>query len=261
MSAHKSPLVISARGLSIGYESTTVAAGIDLQIEQGSTLALVGVNGSGKSTLLKTMVGLLPPLGGDVTVFGERPGRHAARIAFLSQFHQSESILPFRAIDIVRMARFSFLGLLARPGKRDETLVREAMETMGIGELANEPLNAMSGGQRQRVFLAQAMARDAELLLLDEPHTNLDAAGAETYRAALKDAVRRGKTVVVATHDIEDASTCDFALLLAQRVVAFGPGSSVLTPKALLETFGVAIRMGGEEVIVAERSHRHEYGK
>jgi len=250
--------VVSARGLSVGYDAGAVVAGIDLDVRDGTTLALVGVNGSGKSTLLKTIIGLLPRVKGDITVFGESPGRHAARIAFLSQFHRSESTLPFRAIDIVRMARFSSLGLLARPGKRDEQLVREAMETMGVAGLAQEPLNALSGGQRQRVFLAQALARDADLLLLDEPNTNLDAAGAAAYRAALKAAVGRGKTAVIATHDIEDASTCDYALLLAQRVVAFGPGCSVLTPKALLETFGVSIRMGDENVVVAERSHRQE---
>jgi ABC-type Mn2+/Zn2+ transport system ATPase subunit len=253
--------MILARALSVGYEAKSIVAGIDLAIEPGMTLALVGVNGSGKSTLLKTIVGLLPPVGGDLSVLGDRPGRHSSRIAFLSQFHQSESILPFRAVDIVRMARYSSLGLLGRPGKRDETLVREAMERMGVSDLANEPLNAMSGGQRQRVFLAQALARDAELLLLDEPHTNLDAAGAEAYRAALKETVAKGRTAVIATHDIEDASNCDLALLLAQRVVAFGPGCSVLTPQALLETFGVAIRLGGQEVIIAERSHRHECGE
>ncbi len=250
--------VIDARGLTIGYEAKPVVAGIDLELEQGRTLALVGVNGSGKSTLLKTIVGLLPSVGGRITVFGGQPGRHAARIAFLSQFHRSESVLPFRAVDVVRMARFSALGLLARPGRRDEDLVREAMEAMGVTEIANEPLNALSGGQRQRVFLAQALARDADLLLLDEPHTNLDAAGIARYHDALKQATARGRTAVIATHDIDDASSCDFALLLAQRVVAFGPGCSVLTPKALLETFGVAIRMGEEGMVVAERGHRRE---
>lgn len=249
---------ILARALAVGYEKKAVVSGIDLQIEPGTTLALVGVNGSGKSTLLKTLVGLLPAVGGELTVLQGGPGGSAARIAFLSQFHQSETVLPFRAIDIVRMARFSSLGLLGRPGRRDESLVREAMERMRVSDLANEPLNAMSGGQRQRVFLAQALARDADLLLLDEPHTNLDAQGADAWRAALKDAVARGRTAVIATHDIEDASACDFALLLAQRVVAFGPGCSVLTPQVLLETFGVTVRLNGQDLVLAERAHRHE---
>jgi ABC-type Mn2+/Zn2+ transport system ATPase subunit len=249
---------VSARGLSVGYEGKPVVASIDLAVEKGSTLALVGVNGSGKSTLLKTVVGLLPAVGGALSVLGERPGRAAPRIAYLGQFHPSQSVLPFRAIDVVRMARFSVRGLLAPVTREDEALVRAAMERMGVAALANAPLNALSGGQRQRVFLAQALARDAELLLFDEPHTNLDAAGAETFRDALRDAVTRGATAIVATHDIEDAAACDNALLLAQRVVAYGPGTTVLTPQALMETFGVAIRMGGENMVIAERAHRHE---
>jgi ABC-type Mn2+/Zn2+ transport system ATPase subunit len=253
--------VVSARSLSIGYGETPVVAGIDLDIAPGSTLALVGVNGSGKSTLLKTVAGLLPPVAGEISVLGDRPGRQAARIAFLSQFHRSETVLPFRAIDIVRMARFSSLGLVGRPGRRDEELVHDAMVAMGVADLAREPLNALSGGQRQRVFLAQALAREADILLLDEPQTNLDAAGAASCRAAIKAAVGRGRTVIVATHDIEDASACDFAMLLARRVVAYGPGPSVLTARTLLETFGVAIRFGDEDMVVAERSHREETGK
>jgi ABC-type Mn2+/Zn2+ transport system ATPase subunit len=253
--------VLSCSGLSVGYGAEPVVDGIGLELEPGATLALVGVNGSGKSTFLKTIVGLLRPLKGGITVLGGEPGRSPARIAFLTQFHKSESILPFRALDIVRMARFSSLGLLGRPRQRDEDLVREAMETMGVRELANEPLHSLSGGQRQRVFLAQALARDAELLLLDEPTTNLDASGTASYQAALKAAVRAGRTAVIATHDIEDASACDFALLLARRVVAFGPGSLVLTPKSLLETFGVAIRVADKDVVIAERSHRHESGE
>jgi ABC-type Mn2+/Zn2+ transport system ATPase subunit len=253
--------VLSCQALSVGYAAEPVVEGIGLDLAPGRTLALVGVNGSGKSTFLKTIIGTLKPLSGSITVFGGAPGRSPARVAFLSQFHKSESILPFRAIDIVRMARYSSLGLLGRTGQRDEELVRAAMETMGVTELANEPLHSLSGGQRQRVFLAQALARDAELLLLDEPTTNLDAAGTASYQAAVKAAVRAGRTAVIATHDIEDASGCDFALLLARRVVAFGPGSTVLTPRSLLETFGVAIRMADNDVVVAERTHRHEAGE
>ncbi len=253
--------LVTARGLAIGYGETAIVSGIDLTVAPGSTVALVGINGSGKSTLLKTVAGLLPPVSGEIAVMGARPGRHAARIAFLSQFHPSETSLPFRAIDIVRMARFSSLGLLRGPGRRDEELVGQAMETMGITDLAREPLNALSGGQRQRVFLAQALARDADLLLLDEPQTNLDAGGTAAYRAAVRHAVARGRSALIATHDIEDAAACDFAMLLARRVVAFGPGSSVLTARTLLETFGVAVRMGDENMVVAERSHRHETGR
>ncbi len=225
------------------------------------TLALVGMNGSGKTTLLKTLAGLLPALSGAVEVLGARPGQIPKRVAYLSQFHSSEMILPLRVHDVVRTARYSALGLLARSSPEDERLVRTAMEQMGIDNLRDESLKVLSGGQRQRVFLAQALARDAELLLLDEPEANLDASGQETYRQTVHDLTRRGRTVVVCTHDVEEAEGCDQAMLLAHRVVAYGVGRVVLTPETLLSTFGLTARVADGRVVVLEREHRQERGE
>jgi ABC-type Mn2+/Zn2+ transport system ATPase subunit len=250
--------VIKSADLEVGYGKRAVVSHIGFSLARGETLALVGVNGSGKSTLLNTITGLLPALSGSVEVFGSRPGKFPKRVAYVSQFHSSELILPLRIIDVVRMARFPSLGLLTRPSQRDERLVWEAMETMGVIDLANEPLNALSGGQRQRVFLAQALAHEAELLLLDEPDANLDAEGKEKYRGFLREASARGCSSVIATHDIQEASSCDWAMLLAQRVVAYGPGCAVLTPETLLSTFGVVARIEHGNVVVVEREHGHE---
>jgi ABC-type Mn2+/Zn2+ transport system ATPase subunit len=222
------------------------------------TLALVGINGSGKSTLLKTIAGLLPPVAGSMSVFGERPGRFPTRVAYLGQFHPSEMILPLRVIDVVRMARFSSLGLLRWAGSADERRVRAAMEVMGVEALEDAPLKALSGGQRQRVFLAQALARDAELLLLDEPQTNLDAAGREVYKRVVREATQKGQTLVICTHDIAEASDSDRAMLLARRVVAYGAGCAVLTPDTLLSTFGLTAKLTDGQVTVVEREHRRE---
>jgi len=230
--------MVAATRLATGYGGRAVLSDVDFELGAGMTLALVGANGSGKSTLLKTIAGLLVPLSGTVRVFGERPGASPARVAFLSQFRPSDSILPLRAIDVVRMARFSALGLLSRPTREDERLVRQAMEVMGTADLESEPLNSLSAGQRQRVFLAQAFARAADLFLLDEPQTNLDAAGKEVYRTVLRESVAAGSAAVIATHDIDEAARCDRVMLLAGRVVAYGPGNSVLTPQTLLAGLG-----------------------
>lgn len=249
---------VVAQDLSVGYERRAVVPGIQLDLARGATLVLIGMNGSGKSTLLKTIAGLLPTVSGSLRVFGEPPGRFPSRLAYLSQFHAADLILPLRAVDVVRMARFSALGLLGRATARDERYVREAMERMGVADLASEPLRALSGGQRQRIFLAQALARDAELLLLDEPETNLDSEGKHAYRAILRDYKAKGRTVVVATHDIAEAADCDWTMLLAHRVVAYGQGGAVLTPDALLSTFGMTAKLEEGKVVVVEREHGHE---
>ncbi len=248
--------VVAASALSVGYGKRAVVADITFKLEAGSTLALVGVNGSGKSTFLKTVAGLLPALAGEVRVLDDSPGRHPARVAYLGQFHPSQSVLPLRVVDVVRMARYPSLGLVRRRTREDERLVHEAMAATGVADLAARPLSALSGGLRQRVFLAQAVARDAGLLLLDEPETNLDVNGRDACRSLVASAAREGRTVVVATHDINEATRYDFAMLLAQRVVAFGPGCSVMTPESLLATFGVIARIEGGNIVVSEHEHR-----
>jgi ABC-type Mn2+/Zn2+ transport system ATPase subunit len=248
---------ILARGLSVGYGSESIVSGIDLDLEAGESLALVGVNGSGKSTLLKTLAGLLPPLAGRLEVLGGQAGASPKRVSYLGQFHPSGLSLPLRAIDVVRMARYSALGLLHRAGPADEEAVLEAMEAVGIGELADLPLSRLSGGQKQRIFIAQALARRPALLLLDEPASSLDASAISNYRRIVSLAAGRGLSAVIATHDIDEASACDKTLLLAGKVVASGPSSEVLRPEALLETFGIVGRYEEGGLVAVGRACDH----
>jgi ABC-type Mn2+/Zn2+ transport system ATPase subunit len=250
--------VIAARDLSVGYGGVPLVPGIDLTVPAGSSLALVGTNGSGKSTLLRTLVGLLPVVAGSLVVLGAPPGRAPHRLAYGAQFHASGFILPLRAIEVVCMARYPERGLLGRLTAEDRDLVGWAMETMGVAGLARSPLRSLSGGQQQRVYLAQVLARRADLVVLDEPTAGLDAGGRELYLQAFAGELARGASVVTATHDIAEAAEYDQALLLARRVVALGPGSEVLTADRLLETFGILVRDPHEEhrgrFVVAERS-------
>ena len=250
---------IEARGLAVGYGRNVIVPDIDLQLQAGGSLALVGTNGSGKSTLIKTLVGLLAPTGGSVTVLGKAPGKAPGRIAYHSQFHSSGYILPIRVIDVVRMARYPSLGLTQRLGPRDHELVEQGMERMGVTDLAKAPMRSLSGGQLQRVYLAQVLAREADLIVIDEPTAGIDAGGRELYLDAFAAELRRGAAIVTATHDIAEAIEYDQVLLLARRVIALGPGSEVLTPDQLMETFGIVIRDPHKEhagrFTVAEVAH------
>ncbi len=183
---------VQAKHLGIGYSNEVVVADISFELRQGEAIALIGTNGSGKSTLLKTIVGLLPPLGGQLSVFGMHPGSNPRRIAYLGQFHASGFILPLRAVDVVRMGRFPSHGLWRRMGREDDEIVLSAMRAMGIEKLAESPLRSLSGGQQQRTYLAQVLAHQADLLILDEPAAGLDAGGRELYLQAIENELRRG---------------------------------------------------------------------
>jgi ABC-type Mn2+/Zn2+ transport system ATPase subunit len=254
--------VIISRNLAVGYDKSIVVPDISFRLTTGQGVALIGTNGSGKSTLLKTIAGLLTPVKGEIRVFAQPPGRQPKRVAYLGQFHSSGFVLPLRVIDVVRMGRFPHHGLLGRLTGKDEELVIEALKTMGIESLTDAPLRSLSGGQQQRVYLAQVLAHRADLLLLDEPTSGLDAAGRELYLKAIRDELRRGTAVVIATHDIhEEASLCHQVMLLAHRVVALGKPAEVITPQNLMETFGIIIADSPSAVTVLECGHSHEHDR
>ncbi len=244
----------------VGYHRVPVVRDLELELPFGCSIALVGTNGSGKSTILKTLAGLLPPCAGTVEALGARPGKAPERVGYLGQFHTNGLLLPIRAGEVVRMGRFAGKGLLGRLGPADRSAVREALERMGVAGLARTPLRDLSGGQQQRIFIAQVLARRADLLLLDEPAAGLDAASRELLNEAVRVERDRGAAVVFATHDIGDAMRADLVLLLARRVVALGPPDQVLTPATLLETFGLAIHALEGGVLVMDAGHGHGHG-
>jgi ABC-type Mn2+/Zn2+ transport system ATPase subunit len=249
---------VEADNLNVGYANEIVVSGISFELKPGEALALIGTNGSGKTTLLKTVVGLLPSMGGRVSVFGNPPGNNHRRMAYLGQFHHSSFILPLRAIDVVRMGRYPLHGLLKRMNQQDDDIVFSAMRTMGIEKLADSPLRSLSGGQQQRTYLAQVLAHQADLLILDEPTSGLDAGGRELYLHAINDELCRGASIIMATHDIqEEATLCHQVMLLARKVVAFGAPKDVMTPEALLETFGIVVS-GEQKLHVLECKHGHK---
>ncbi len=250
---------VIARNLDIGYQGQVIVPQVNFELTCGNSLALVGINGSGKTTLLKTIVGLLPPIRGEIIVLGNPPGKNPHQLAYLSQFHDSGFILPLRVKDVVQMGRFTEKGLFGRMTSQDEEIINASMQRMGIAEMRDAPLRMLSGGQQQRVYMAQVLARQADLIVLDEPTSSLDAAGREIFSTILAEEQQRGAMLVVATHDIQLASECNQAMLLAHEVVAVGPGDEILTPEALLKTFGIVLLYQGADkgVGIVEREHGH----
>ena len=239
MNSHSSsPATISASHLDVGYGLHTVVRDIDFVTAPGDLVALIGTNGSGKSTLLKTLAGMLTPMHGTVSVLGGAPGRSPRRVAYLPQHPVSSHTLPLRARDVVAMGRFAHLGLFRRATAHDRSIVHNTMIRTGANEFAEKSLRELSGGQQQRTHLAQVLSREAEVLLLDEPTAGLDLSGKAAVAEIIAQERARGTTVVVATHDLQDAETASAVMLLAQRVVAFGPPSVALRDEHLRECFG-----------------------
>ncbi len=188
---------------------------VSLRVPSGTRVALVGPNGSGKSTLLKAVAGLLPVRSGEVLVHGNPVGACHHRVAYLPQRGEVDWRFPVSVRELVTTGRYVHLGWLKRPGARDRKVVDAAMERLGLAALAGRQIGQLSGGQQQRALLARALVQEADLLLLDEPLNAVDAATRAAISSVLSELKERGKTMVVATHDLPSlASEFDGALYL-----------------------------------------------
>lgn len=234
--------LIDLRGVTVGYDGHPVVDGVEVAVEPGGLLVLMGTNGSGKSTLLKTLAGLLAPLTGTVSVLGGAAGAHPSSVAYLPQHPGSLDTLPLRVRDVVAMGRFANLGLLGRFRADDHRIVADAMERTGADAFAGRALRELSGGQQQRTHLAQVLARQARVLLLDEPTAGLDAAGRRAVTDAIDAERARGAAVVLATHDLADAEHADEVILLAHGIVAQGRPAEALTDEHLRTCYGFTER-------------------
>ena len=225
---------VQAAGLTVRYGDTLALDDVSFAVPAGARVAVVGPNGSGKSTLFAAAVGLLEAQRGTIEL-------RSKRLAYLPQQLHVDPTFPITVADVVAMGRWGELGLLRRPRRRDRELVAAAMDRLGIADLAGRRLSELSGGQRQRALVAQAVAQEPDVLLLDEPFTGVDRPTAETIRALLRQWSEEGRTVLVATHDLErSARDYDLTLALNARVIAFGPSPEVATQDVLRRTFGDA---------------------
>ncbi len=225
----------------VGYDGRPSLESSDFVIPAGRLTAVIGPNGSGKSTLLNVLAGLMVPRAGVVEVLGGDPRRMHRRVSYVLQGTKVNEVLPVTVREVVAMGRYARLGPFRPFGSADRNAVEAAMERLGITELASAHVTDLSGGQRQRVFVAQGLAQEADLLLLDEPLTGLDLVSKDRIATAVGDELDAGKTVVVTTHDLGEASRADHVLLMSGRVVAHGPPGEVLDPDRLADAYGVGI--------------------
>ncbi len=235
--------ILEVLELTVGYNGTTALDHVSFRLQLGERVAVVGPNGAGKSTLFKVIAGVLDPTSGEVRVAGCSPKSHIC-IAYVPQRSEVDWTFPVTVEDVVMMGRFGRLGLLRRPGRQDRTMVHECLETVGLLDLAKRQISELSGGQQQRMFIARALAQESHLMLMDEPLTGLDMPSQERILELLDVLQRQGVTVMVATHDLNQAADYfDRVMLLNRRLLGFGTAAAVFTTSNLRDAYGGQLRL------------------
>ncbi len=230
---------LSVRGLTVSYGQTPAIFSVDMTVRTGAMTAIVGPNGAGKSTLLKAALGVVKPLAGSVSVFGQPLIKMRDRIAYVPQRASVDWDFPTRVIDVVMMGMYRKLGLLGRVRASHRAQAIACLQRVGMTEFATRQIGQLSGGQQQRVFLARALAQDADIYVLDEPFAGVDAATEKAIIAVLKDLRDAGRTVVAVHHDLTTVPDYfDDVVLLNTQIVAAGPVAKVFTEHNLQAAYG-----------------------
>ena len=243
--------ILDVHKISARYNGRFALEDITFHLHAGERVAVVGPNGAGKSTLFKVVAGVLQPSSGEVNIYGSTPRGHVC-IAYITQRSQVDWNFPVSVADVVMMGRIAKLGPLGWPKKHDWNLVHQALETVDLTDLAKRQIGELSGGQQQRMFIARALAQEAELMLMDEPLTGLDTPSQEGILSLLDELKKQDVTVMVATHDLEQASEYfDRIMLLNHRLIGFGPPEQVLQTEKLVQAYGGRLRSANGDNILA----------
>ncbi len=215
--------------LTLGYDRHPAVHHLSGEIAQGSLTAIVGPNGAGKSTLLKGIAGALAPLDGGLTL------SKGKRLAYLPQSADLDRSFPIHVYDLVAMGLWSQAGIFGRIGLGAKSKVEAAIAAVGLTGFERRPIGALSGGQMQRALFARLLLQDADIILLDEPFTAIDARTTADLLALVQRWHGENRTVVAVLHDIETVRRAfPQTLLLARETVAWGDTAQVLTAENLL---------------------------
>lgn len=214
-------------------------------ITGGSICALVGVNGSGKSTLFKTIMGLVTPTKGRVTLNNDtiKTALKQNIIAYVPQTEEVDWNFPVLVSDVVMMGRYGKMGILRIPSQQDKQIVAEALARVDLTGLEQRQIGELSGGQKKRVFLARALAQEGKVLLLDEPFTGVDVKTENAIIELLRSLRSNGYLILVSTHNLGSVPEfCDQVILVNRTILASGPIETTFTQKNLQLAFGGVLR-------------------
>lgn len=241
-------VTISIRSASFSYGQKVVWQDINLEVEKGETLCLLGPNGCGKTTLLNCIHGNLPLGSGNIQIDGRdikamTVTEVAKKVGYVFQEHNAP--FPYNSLEVVRMGRAPHLGLFQTPSRQDTELARSIMAEMGIGHLAAQRYTNISGGERQLVLIARTLCQEPEIILFDEPTSHLDFKNQALVLQTMSKLAGKGLTIIMTSHFPNHAwlLSSRVAMMSNNGFVAIGPAEAVMTEQNLSETYGAKVKV------------------
>lgn len=232
---------ITISDLTVAYDLKPVLWDIDLDIPEGSLMAIVGPNGAGKSTLLKAMIGLLKPITGKILYKGKPYKKIKKHCAYVPQKESVDWSFPTSVFDVVMMGTYGRLGLVKRPGKKEKEIVKKALEAVGMYNKRKTQISELSGGQKQRVFLARALVQEADILFLDEPFQGVDKVTERELITILRKLNEKGKTIIAVHHDLTTVKEYfTHITLLNLKIIASGEVEKVFTKENIDKAYAAS---------------------
>ena len=250
-----STIAVDINHLTVSYGPVPALLDVSLKIPKGRLIGIIGPNGSGKSTLIKAMLGFIKPDVGNIQIFGKEASSAKGMVAYVPQRGAVDWDFPITVGEVAMMGRYGHRRWWQDMSRKDIEIAEEALEKVRMSQFASRQIGQLSGGQQQRVFMARALAQDAEILLLDEPFSGVDAATEDAILEVLQETKNQGKTLCVVHHDLATAAeNFDDLILLNQRLFGFGPPSQILVPELLCDVYE------GNMKVFAELSHAGKSG-
>lgn len=227
--------VITLEGVWAGYGNHMAIADINLVVQQGDFIGLIGPNGGGKTTLLKVLLGLLPASRGQVKILSRSVLAGRRYLGYVPQLLEFDREFPVKVEDVVRMGRLGKRRLLRRYNAKDEEIVTRSLEQVGLKQLRRRSIGELSGGERQRVYLARALASEPQILLLDEPTANVDSQIQNNIYELLRE-LNQTMTILMISHDLAAVSRYVKTIACLNRRLYYH-NDKLITPEMIEQTY------------------------